>query len=605
MIEGFKKTLTSNILFLILVMGVFWVGADLREFGAESSIGYNTVFSFYFDKSSRLLQDGRFLAIDQWGLAPAFHEENTPPLLAYITVGMYKMFNFFHPSPFEAFVDIFPILIYGLWFLSIILVFSDFYNRWAGLAMGTVLSFLPVSIELTRRGSYFEEVVGNWFLFLSIYFLIKIILGRNQRQWFWLVGGVITITGLTLSWQQFPVFYGVALLAILLSMNIKSVDFHKRLAQWVIALGLPLLLGHVIASILVGNDYSPLLVLKESAIGLWQHNDPDLLLSMQRADWANAGWRHLYRYFGLLGIVLIVMGFLNVVFDFKNFTKRTAGIFCVASLLMLAAFVKERFLALSMSLPLMALGFHTLFVPYPTLVAMRRFGRCVLSLGKMIFQNIVFHKRIYIALGSMLLLIVGITALVFTKWYSPPPEPIIRLIGLEKPPIIGKEMEIEIVLENSGGSPLRNKNAFAGLHVEIENADVHNVRSYSEDAEKQVVFKNFARTGRFFFFETKYGFLDAGKKAVVTFSITPVAEPVKIYYLGWIPGPCSKEEQKKVIEDLRPGWQNIDKAGWRNENCIRRAPAFTDITNPTCRVPVFAAHSTLQNFRCLVAPQDK
>lgn len=605
MAGSFKTKLLSSIAFLILAMGVFWIGADLREFGAGSSIGYNTVFSFYFDRSNRLLHDGRFPLIDQWDFAPTLYQENTPPLLAYATVGTYKVFNLFRPLPFEDFVDLFPIFIYGIWFLSIILVVSDLWNRWVGLAMGAVFSFLPVSIELTKRGSYFEEVLGNWLLFLSIYFFVKIVLERDRKQWLWLMGGVITITGLVISWQQFPIFYGAALLVILLSINIKSLDFHKRLAQWVIALGLPLLLGQIIARELVGNDYSPLSMLGELLIGFLERNNPDLLLAMQRADWANLSWERLYQYFGWLGIMLIAMGFLNVVFDLKNFTKRAAGIFSAVGLLALTVFVKERFFALSMSLPLMALGLNTLFLLHPTLVAMRRFGQRVLSLGKMVFQNSVFHKRTYIVLGSMLLLIAGIAAIVFTTRQLPLPEPTIRLMGLEKSPIIGEERKIEIVLENKGGSPLRNTSAFAGLHVEIENAEVHNVRSYSEDIEKPVVFKNFARTGRFFFFETKFGFLDAGKKARATFDITPYAEPVRIYYQGWIPGPCSKEEQKEIIKELLPGWQNVDKAGWRDENCIKRAPAFTDITNPACRVPVFAAHRTLQNFRCFVVPPKK
>jgi len=603
-VESFKKTPASNILFLILAMGIFWIGADLREFGPRLSIGHNTVFSFYFDRSNRLLQEGEFPHVDQWGFAPTLHEENTPPLLAYITVWLYRMFSLFRPSSFETFVDIFPILVYGMWFLSAVIIFSDLWDRWTGLAMGAAFSFLPVSIELTKTGSYFEELVGNWFLFLSIYFLIKVALEQNPKQWRWLIGGVIAITGLVLSWQQFPIFYGAAILAILLSW--KTGYSLERLKRCGLVLGLPLLLAYLITIGLVGNDYSPLSMLNEFTIGFLKSSEPDLLLAMQRADWADLTLRSFYEYFGWLGIVLMAMGFLGVIFDLKNFMKRTAGIVAAVGLLALLLFVKERFLAMSMSMPLMALGLNTLFVPESILVVLQQYWRRLLFLYnriRIILQNIGSPRRvivIFISIGA-----VGIaTFLFFAGRYSLPPEPVIRLTGLENPAVIGETKKIEVVMENRGGSALRNKYAFAGLHVEIENAHVRNVESSSEGSKNQVIFKDFASSGRFFFFETKFGFLDANERARVTFDITPYAEPVRIYYRGWIPGPCPKEEQKAVIKELLPGWQRIDKGGWRNENCIRRAPALTESQEPICRVPVFAAHRTLQDFRCYVVPQD-
>lgn len=601
MIAGLKKTLASNILFLILAMGAFWVGADLREFGPRSSIGYNTVFSFYFDRSSRLLQGGEFPHVDQWGFGPTLHEENTPPFLAYTTVWLHKMFNLFRHSSFETFADIFPILVYGMWFLSVVIIFSDLWNRWIGLAMGAVFSFLPVSIELTKTGSYFEELLGNWFLFLSIYFLIKVTLEQNPKQWRWLIGGVIAITGLVLSWQQFPVFYGAAILAILLSLKIGySPECLKR---WGLVLGLPLLLAYLITIGLVGNDYSPLSMLNELIIGFLERSEPDLLLAMQRADWADLTWGRFYGYFGWLGIVLMAMGFLGVLFDFKNFMKRTAGIVAAVGLLVLLFFVKDRFLAMSMSLPLMALGFNTLFVPEPILVTLQLYWRRLLFLYQIILQSVGSHRRV-IAMFIIIAAIGIVTSLFLVGRYAFPPEPVIRLIGLENPVVIGETKQIEIVMENAGGSALRNKYAFAGLHVEIENAHVQNIESRSEGSKNQVIFKDFSSNGRFFFFEIKSGFLDAGERVRVTFDITPYAEPVRIYYRGWIPGPCPKEEQKAVIKELLPGWQRIDKDGWRNENCIRRAPALTGSQEPICRVPVFAAHRTLQDFRCYVVPDN-
>ncbi|MBI2637918.1 MAG: glycosyltransferase family 39 protein, partial [Candidatus Sungbacteria bacterium] len=315
----FKNTPFGNFAFFALLFVVFLLGANARESGANMRVEYNTVASYYFDKSSRLFADGELPAVDKWDFAPLQHEENAPPLLAYLTVWSYKVFSIFSGNSFEEFVYGFPVLIYGLWLLALAFIFSDLFNRWIAFAGALLFSFMSVSIELTRRGLYFEETVGNLFLFLSIYFIYKIFSEpRTARSWS--AGAILAITALALSWQQFPVFYGVAVIAFLL---IPDRSDQKRLfVRWSLVLVVPLFLGHAIARYLVGTDYSPFAMIRELMLGFQMYGDPDLTLAMRRGDWADLTWRGFYRYFGWLGLVLIAAGFLSILSDFKNYKKR-------------------------------------------------------------------------------------------------------------------------------------------------------------------------------------------------------------------------------------------------------------------------------------------
>ena len=178
------------------------------------------------------------------------------------------------------------------------------------------------------------------------------------------------------------------------------------------------------------------------------------------------------------------------------------------------------------------------------------------------------------------------------------PHPIAN-IEMPKDIKIGETKQIQIMLLNQGDNSLIGKSAFSGFHVEVENATVDAIKTDPDD-NNNITIKTDAWRGNTFWFEAKLPPLAANKSGKLIFNITPFASPVNIYYRVWLPGVCSKEKQIAALKGLRSFWQSIEKGGWRNEECIQRAPA-NDSQEIICPVAVYAAHKDLQNFRCYKA----
>lgn len=588
--------LLAAAIFLLLLESVFRIGLRLRESDHRHGVVINTVFSYYFDKTQRLHQDGRLPSKDTWRLAPGVGPENVPPFLAYSTVWAYKIFSFSHPGSFRSFVNFFPILVYGLWLLSLLVLFARLFTPWIALAAAAVFSVLPVSVELTRRGSYFQELPGNWLLFVTAC-LLPMSASEGAGRWAWTGAAVLTVTALNLSWQQFPVLYGAA--GLILLSSVRSPLFGPATLRWCVALGLPLLLGELLSRFAAGIEYSPVSMLGEAALGLWRRADPVMAVAMRRGDWRDVALLDLYAYFGWLGLALTGLGTLRAWARWDDLRYRSFGVFGLVGIALLALFIKERFLAMSLCLPLMAMGLESLFSPRDVLTDLQARGRTLMHACRR-FQDLLASRP---RARKVLLCAVAAAALGVVFRLALPsalPQPVLRL-SLEPATAVGKESAVVLVMENRGGPPPRERFAFAGMHVEVENAEVHGVRAESGGREDRVTFKNFAQAGNTFFFESKHGWLGPGQHARVSFRITPYGRPVRIFYRGWIPGPCSDAQRREALQDLLAGWRNLSRAGWRNEACIRRAPAAADESAPICRVPVFAAHKTLQDFPCFVS----
>lgn len=588
-----KNIRYSHVGIMLFLAVLFWVGADLREFGADNDIPTNNVASYYFDKSQRLANDGVFPKEDIWDFAPTIHEENAPPFLAYFTAALYKPITLVTDADFYQFAHVFPIFIFGFWLISLFFVFRDFFGVRTALAGAALFSFLPVSVSLTTRGIYTQETLGTWLLFLSVYFLIKLTQETAVRgNKFFLWGGMLVITMLVLTWQQFVIFYGAAALVVFYLFLTKHQYFRNIIARWSVVLLVPLIAGEMISQLFIGIDYSPFGMIGEFFFGLLHYNNPDLILAMSRSDWLNLTWGAFYDHFGILGILLGALGLAAVLFDRKNLKKVLIGFFSIVGFGMLMFFEKDRFFALSLLLYLFALGLVTLFEPQ-TLIHRVKY---VAVFCKNYLKNIKFSQK-YIIISLALIGII-VLAGVFERFYASPPIPNISISNFNGE--VGESERVIVELKNNGGRPITNKNAFGGLHIEVQNALVSDVTAFSSSTKSRVSFKNFASVGNIFFFETKYDYVHSGESGIVSFTITPYAKPVKIYYRGWLPGRCSLEDQQDALEDLLPEWQDLGRAGWRSENCIQRSPAYTDTKESACRVPVFAAHKELQDFRCFV-----
>lgn len=583
---------------VVLFLGVlFWIGADLREFGADNNIPGNAVASYYFDKSQRLVNDGVFPSEDIWDFAPTIQKENAPPFLAYFTAALYKPITLLTDADFYQFAHVFPIFIFGFWLISLFFVFRDLFGVQTALAGAALFSFIPVSVSLTTRGLYLQETLGTWLLFLSVYFLIKLTQETiAQKNRFFLWGGILVTTMLVLTWQQFTIFYGAAALVILYLLLTKHRYVKKIVVQWATVLIVPLVAGEIISQFFIGINYSPFGMFWEFLFGLLNYNNPDLILAMSRGDWVNLTWKTFYNNFGVPGLLLGSLGLIATFFDRKNLKKVTIGFFSLVGFGMLMFFEKDRFFALSLLLYVFALGFATLFKPQ---FLMSRIKYAAV-LFKNYLKNINFSQRYIVSSLVLFVIVPTIIVLVsmYGRTYSSPPIPNILISDFNGR--VGESERVTIELKNNGGKPITKKDAFGGLHIEVQNATVSNIQAFSSSTKSHISFKNFASTGNIFFFETKYDYISPGESGMVSFTITPYTGPVKIYYRGWLPGQCSLKSQQDIIEDLLPEWQDVDRAGWRNESCVQRSPATINTKESACRVPVFAAHKELQDFLCFV-----
>ncbi|KKU52876.1 MAG: hypothetical protein A3H69_05300 [Candidatus Sungbacteria bacterium RIFCSPLOWO2_02_FULL_47_9] len=587
-----RRTLVAAGLLVFIFMG----GLYVRTIRTGHYLPYHTVASYYYDKSNRLNNDGVFPKTDIWDFAPDARIDNAPPGLAYITVFLYRVFG--GRTAFYDFAQTFPLFIYAAWFIMLVLSFRKLFGALITLGGAALFAFLPVSAFFTTRGHYLEETLGALLIFIMVHCIIRIPEEKERRQRHILSISLLLSTALfALTWQQYIVVLGAAGALIALWAFKKSVASAGLLA---LAIAGGVFLAEAWCR-LAGLGYSPLMMAWEFIYATIHHNDPALYAAMRRTDWANPGLKDLYSYFGALGILAGILGVFSVLTDLKNSRKQVIGIFAAAGLVVLAAFVKDRFLALTLFLYLFALGLDVLIHPEMIRRAFKSFfslpgvARSLCIVGA--------HKKELTA-GVCVLIASGIVFTLFSDTilsktlYRNKPLPIITVSSGNTPLKVGGSYKVVLTLKNTGGRPLSGDSVFGGLHVEIENAIVKNIRAYSRFTKSEASLKNFAWAGDKFFFETKYYFLNSSEDGGVTFVVEPYALPVTIYYRGWLPGFCTKEERGTALNDLLPAWKRDDKGGWRNESCIMRAPETPENGATLCRIPVMAAHQAIQDFPC-------
>ncbi|TSC72818.1 MAG: hypothetical protein G01um101448_912 [Parcubacteria group bacterium Gr01-1014_48] len=363
------KTAQHGMWTLLIAGGILWFGYDIRGTGPEHYISGDTVKSYYFEKSQRLENTGVFPSVDMWDFAPNRQEENAPPLLAYGTVALYRLARVFMSIDFERFVSVFPTLIFGLWGISLFLAFKDLFNVHVALASLAVFAFMPISVELTSRGSYFQEVLGTWFLFLSIYFLLKLVDSRMRHARVFLALGCVSMTALILTWQQFPFFYAglaVSLPALFVCRYLKHLwtaeDKRKVYLLGILCIT-PLILGEGVSRIVIGTGYSSFGMIGEFFHAFMYRHESDFLFALTRVDWKNPGFVEFYKYFGVLGFFAGIFGITTV---FVRQTKRNYVIVALSlyALAILGIFTKDRFFAFVFLLYLFALGIETILNPH-------------------------------------------------------------------------------------------------------------------------------------------------------------------------------------------------------------------------------------------------
>lgn len=593
-----RHNLTHTFLAVITLSAIFWVGADLRSIAPEHAIlQSDRVDSYYFDKTHRLLDDGQFPQQDIWDFAPDAHPENAPPGLAYITALLYTPITLFSDITLYEFTHIFPVIIFGVWLMVIFLVFLHLYDLMVALFISALFAFLPVSVAFTTQDRYFEELVGVPLMFAGIYMLMRVARADHTSLRKWMIATAATISLLALSWQQFPLFFmGTALSIIFIAgLDIKKWKFLSL--RWGIPIITGLIIAEFISRVLVDISYSVFGMLGEFFYAFLIRHDPNLILAMQRNDWANLSLQKFFNYFGWSGVIFGTLGIAAIAAQWKAWEKRITCAFAIVGILMLYIFIKDRYMALAFLLFLFAAGIDILFSPR----ALRDLFFRMLTQGHTWIHAIRSHitrKTMLISFlvtGSLLIIFL----INFIYDYKNPPMSILSFTK-EREWQVGVPQIVRIEIRNNGGKPAGGSAAFSGMHVEIINGFVSSIKASASSTHSSVVFKNFSQAGNAFFFETKFDTISPKSREYVSFVVTPYAEPIRILYRGWLPGRCGLFQRLEGLRDLRRSRKNF-KNSWRNEECIQRVPVTDDLTQAVCRIPVFAAHEKLQNFRCFLA----
>ncbi|MDP3770136.1 MAG: hypothetical protein U1A25_01485 [Candidatus Sungbacteria bacterium] len=592
-----RYSIIEIILALIALSALFWVGADLRSIAPEHAIPQSNVDSYYFDKTNRLLQDGEFPQQDIWDFAPYTHPENAPPGLAYITAFFYTLITFFSSIDIYEFAHLFSMIIFGIWLAGIFFVFLHLYDLGTALSISAVFTFLPVSVAFTTRGRYFEELIGVPLMFAGVYMLMRVARADHASFQKWITLTTATISLLALSWQQFPVFFVGAVLSLIFIAGSSIKELKSLLIRWGIPLIGGLIVAELISRVFVGISYSVFGMIGEFFYAFVMRSDPDLVLAMSRGDWANLSLQRFFNYFSWPGVVFGILGAAAIIVRWRMREKKIICGFAITGIIMAFMFIKDRYLALAFLLFLFGEGINLLF--FPQALAMRSLEMLsqartwILTAHARITQYKI--RIVFLIFGSLsVLLLINVA-----NGYRNPPIPILSLVK-DGEWQIGISKTVHIEMRNDGGGPFGGSVAFSGMHVEVINGFVNNIRSSASSTRSSVVFKNFSQTGNAFFFEVKFDTISAKRPQSVSFVVTPYAEPARILYRGWLPGRCGFSQRLMALGDLRKSWKSF-KNGWRNEECIRRAPITDDGVESLCRIPVFAAHEKLQNFRCFLA----
>lgn len=577
-------------------------GFYLRVSNPDSSAAkvYN-VNAYYFYKSQYLNDHGRLPEKDIWSFAPEAFPENVPPLLAYGTVGAFKLAKLFKPDiDFYGLAMFFPVIVYVLWaFFGFWLVIRLFDSRICGFIFVGLLAVAPLSFDLTVYGHYTEESLGAFLFFLALVFLIKFIESK-KRVFFWLA--VFSLTAFYLVWQQFPLFFAGLFFIGLIEILKEQAGRRRLLFHFMLLAVLPLIFGHLISCCLLGTAYSPVSMIYEAWLGAKDMNSDFIRTAMFRQDWRNLYLDEFIALISLAGWILIGGGFLKSILCRKEPKYKVILIFSVLTLAIAVKFFKSRYLALP-SFLLIASSAGELFFnknqkDWQELAGFFRPPRAFFARLSSRTKQI-FYPAVLILL---ILLLFFCSCLLFRKKERKLfPLPTIAVSSSLENFGAGGAYKIEMKLANRGGDSFSDPVAFGGLHVEVENAEVENIVSWTDHGESQVVIKPDAQRENIYWFEVKCSGLKSAEAAYAWFKIIPKVGPVSIYYRGWLPAEPTFWQRLKTMINLAPEYRNW-RNSWRSEDAIRRNPANDDVSREFCPVRVFAAHENLQDFRCFKIP---
>lgn len=536
-----------NIIFYALLITFLLIGLDLRTRDIPEEITINTV-SFFYTRTKDLYYDGRYPIGDSKSLYPLTYKENYPPFLSFFTVGLYKIVEIFNVN-LHYFIVIFPVLMYLFLFFFGFFMLAYLYNKITGLFFIVLLTIMPVANKLTVKGYYTEEALGVLLVLISIFFIIKC---EANKKYVFL--SIVALTLLALTWQVF--IFILAGILILLIIKIKS---KKHFIKYLSMLILPIFLAHIISIYLIGIDYSPISMFKESYLGIKEGDTVDFKIALGRGKLRPMDFDRFVEEYSYFGVIFLIFGSFICLKNIKRPKYYIVIVFTILSVIFLLKYIKFRFLALVPILIMSSIGLEGIF---------NRFKK---------------YKKSFV----LITIIIAIGLLIIAN-YDPKCE--MKLFVPEEIQI-NETYNVTIQVKNIGRDSLCDDNllnkgrAFSGLHIEVENAKIINKKAYSSFTSVQIIEQ--ASINDIEWFEVKIDCLKKSAIANVTFTIKPYKSPVKINYRCWIPNKCNR----KAPEDLRPEY----RVSWRNEKCLHRMPTKGEF----CNVKVYAGYYEKQDYYCL------
>lgn len=572
-----------SVLRIFIFLAILMLGMYMRAYSTRfTTLAENTVASYYYDRFQRLIADGRLPEADVWGFAPSTHAENVPPGLPYLTAAFLPLWKLSGTAANDllAYANYFPMFFFILWAVCLWVLFALRERNYLKAVIAlTALAFAPEAISLTSYTLYFEEVPGVFFLFFTLYFWSKL----DGRKVWDLIGATISLVLLILTWQQFPFAYAVGGLGVLAAIVFRQRNIATLLS---ISMVSALALSEGISRLVVDIDYSPVGMIGEAILGILYYRSPDLVLAMTRADWAGVHPLRLINYFGPLSIFLVVLGLWLGVTRWKMHEYRLSLLGALVGLALIIAMHKERHLA-----------FAALLLPISLAAQEFSSHQWNFASASAFIRRIITKVRNRVLLAPKVTLIICLAIIVFfirstTNRADPVPK-----VSFSAQRLDDATISVQIRMENAGASTLNKKEAFAGFHVEVENAEI--LASRVVPSKYRPGTKAYAREGDRYFFEVKIPRLKSGEVGEIYLRVAPESgKQAKIYWRGWMPkSSCTRLARQSVAEDLSIAWR-VPENFWRAEECIVRVPANNDEEHTLCPIRVFAAHEELQSFRC-------
>ena len=537
---------------IALILIFFGFGIFLR-INAPYNILTNNVVGFYFSRAEYLEINNHNVKEDDNTFAGYPYKENYPPFPAYVSVPIYDLVKIFGVE-FETYISYFPVLMYIAIFILGFFLIKSLFDLDTALFFIIIFSVIPAAVYATIKNYYTEEAFGMLLILISIYYLCRI--KKFDSNFVFLI---VTLTILALTWQVFILINFTILLFMLFYYKNRRVIMLLSLV-----IILPLVIGHIFSAKIIGIDYSPINMIKESLITVKESGEKHFQIAFDRNNLKTPGYTRIWENFGLLPIFTL-SGFI---FLFVNKLEQRNKFILIISMVGLIAFLSSTK--------------FTSFALIPLAITSAVGARSII--------NLFFLKKPVVKV-ILILLIFAISIFVIFALYKNTAVPECK-VELEAPSDIEKNnyYHVQFSTTNIGFDSkcdnIKGKDhVFGGIHVEFENAIILN--SIIKPSQTNLSPKYRVGYENLSWFEALFDCLPRKETVNVSAWIMPKTDSIKINYRCWLP-------RKYCDSGLPTGLSKIYSSAWRNEDCLERFPK----AGKPCQIRVFAGYSGKKDYYC-------